>query len=138
MSLAGKSALVTGGGSGIGASAAMRLAEEGCRVAIVDVRQGDAGRVAALITARGGTAVTIVGPVTGLDTVKVPRAARTRSARPRRPVESSSVSMCAPPRPSSNTETCRVFAASSVRTVTTAWVASACLATFVSASATTK
>ncbi|ANI79349.1 MULTISPECIES: SDR family NAD(P)-dependent oxidoreductase [Sphingobium] len=63
MSLAGKSALVTGGGSGIGASAALRLAVEGCRLAIVDIRKGDAERIAALITARGGRAVAIAGDV---------------------------------------------------------------------------
>ena len=38
--------------------------------------------------AHGSTAVTMVGPVAGLDTVKVPRAARTRSSSPRRPVAS--------------------------------------------------
>ena len=56
--------------------------------------------------AHGSTAVTIVGPVAGLDTVNVPRAARTRSSRPRRPVASSSAVTSAPPTPSSNTETC--------------------------------
>lgn len=63
MNLAGKAALVTGGGSGIGASAALRLAVEGCRVAVVDIREGDAERIAALIVARGGTAVAIAGDV---------------------------------------------------------------------------
>ena len=63
MSLAGKSALVTGGGSGIGAAAAMRLAAERCRVAIVDIRREDAERVAGLIEARGGTALAITGDV---------------------------------------------------------------------------
>ena len=46
--------------------------------------------------AHGSTAVTIVGPVAGLETVNVPRAARTRSSSPRRPVASSlSVISCA-------------------------------------------
>ena len=58
--------------------------------------------------AHGSTAVTIVGPVAGLDTVNVPRAARTRSSSPRSPVASSSVAAVAPPTPSSNTETYNV------------------------------
>jgi len=63
MTFAGKSALVTGGGSGIGAAAAMRLAAEGCRVAIVDIRREDATRVAGLIEGGGGKAVAIPGDI---------------------------------------------------------------------------
>ena len=63
MTFAGKSALVTGGGSGIGAAAALRLAAEGCRVAIVDIRKQDAERVAGVIEAQGGTALALVGDV---------------------------------------------------------------------------
>ncbi|MCK0530100.1 SDR family NAD(P)-dependent oxidoreductase [Sphingobium agri] len=63
MSFVGKSAVVTGGGSGIGASAAMRLAAEGCKVAVVDIRMQDAERVASVIEAHGGTALAIAGDV---------------------------------------------------------------------------
>lgn len=41
LGLAGRAALVTGGGSGIGAAIALELASEGCDVAVVD-RDGDA------------------------------------------------------------------------------------------------
>ena len=44
--LEGKSALVTGGGSGIGLATARRLAAEGARVAVVDV-DGETGKAAA-------------------------------------------------------------------------------------------
>lgn len=66
-----RSALITGGGSGIGAAAAMRLAEEGCRVAIVDIRAGEGQRIVDLITKRGGHAIAIAGDVScEADTVR--------------------------------------------------------------------
>ncbi len=57
--LAGKVALVAGGGSGIGAATAARLAEEGAAVAVGDVIGENARRVADGIAQRGGRAVGI-------------------------------------------------------------------------------
>jgi NAD(P)-dependent dehydrogenase (short-subunit alcohol dehydrogenase family) len=54
--LDGKTALVTGGGRGIGRAVALRLAAEGCAVAVVDIDPGLAASAAAEITALGGAA----------------------------------------------------------------------------------
>ncbi|MFD1611509.1 SDR family NAD(P)-dependent oxidoreductase [Sphingomonas tabacisoli] len=57
--IAGKAALVTGGGSGIGMALAKALAKEGASVALADIRLDNAREVADEIVAEGGRAVAI-------------------------------------------------------------------------------
>jgi NAD(P)-dependent dehydrogenase (short-subunit alcohol dehydrogenase family) len=59
--LAGKVALVTGAGSGIGRAAAIRLAEEGALLGITDLDDDRLEQTAAEIKAGGGEAVTVAG-----------------------------------------------------------------------------
>lgn len=59
MNLSGKVALVTGGGSGIGAAAARRFAQAGAKVGVLDVDENDLKDVAADIEAAGGEAVAL-------------------------------------------------------------------------------
>ncbi len=54
--LAGRRAMVTGGGSGIGRAVAHRLAMEGAAVGVIDLRQDAADAVSAAIVAAGGKA----------------------------------------------------------------------------------
>jgi NAD(P)-dependent dehydrogenase (short-subunit alcohol dehydrogenase family) len=54
--LAGRRAIVTGGASGIGRAVALRLADEGATVGVVDVRPGAAQVVADAIIEAGGKA----------------------------------------------------------------------------------
>ena len=58
--LAGKGALVTGAGAGIGAEIARWLARAGAAVAVADVREAHARAVADSIAAEGGRAVAVV------------------------------------------------------------------------------
>jgi NAD(P)-dependent dehydrogenase (short-subunit alcohol dehydrogenase family) len=61
--LSGKVALVTGAGSGIGRAASLLFAEEGAKVAVVDLREDAAGAVATEIMEAGGKAVAITADV---------------------------------------------------------------------------
>lgn len=60
----GRTALITGAGSGIGAACAQRLAAEGAKVAVVDINDRDAEAVAARIRDAGGEAIALVADVT--------------------------------------------------------------------------
>jgi NAD(P)-dependent dehydrogenase (short-subunit alcohol dehydrogenase family) len=57
--LSGKRAIVTGGGSGIGRGASIKLAEEGASVGVFDVNLDGAREVADTIVKAGGTAIAI-------------------------------------------------------------------------------
>jgi 3-oxoacyl-[acyl-carrier protein] reductase len=61
--LAGRRAIVTGGGSGVGRAVAFRLAAEGSAVGVVDVRDGAAEAVATEISETGGKAFAAVADV---------------------------------------------------------------------------
>ncbi|MGP8123453.1 MAG: SDR family NAD(P)-dependent oxidoreductase [Xanthobacteraceae bacterium] len=62
--LAGRVALVTGAGRGIGRSVAVQLAGEGARVVLNDLDEAPARETVALIEAQGGEAIAVVGSVT--------------------------------------------------------------------------
>jgi 3-oxoacyl-[acyl-carrier protein] reductase len=62
-----QSAIVTGGGRGIGAEVAMALAEEGARVLVWDRDEEPAEQVVRMIRSKGGTAIAFTGDVTNAD-----------------------------------------------------------------------
>ncbi len=57
MRLQGKSAIVTGAASGMGAATARLFAKEGAKVLLTDVLEAEGNAVAREITSQGGTAV---------------------------------------------------------------------------------
>jgi NAD(P)-dependent dehydrogenase (short-subunit alcohol dehydrogenase family) len=62
--LDGKTALVTGGASGIGRATAVAMSREGARVAVADRTEESAATTVALINKAGGQAIAIGGNVT--------------------------------------------------------------------------
>jgi NAD(P)-dependent dehydrogenase (short-subunit alcohol dehydrogenase family) len=67
MRLAGKVALITGGGSGIGRGIAIRFAEEGAQVAVADLNRDGADHTAGEVRKLGAKALAIEGDVTSRD-----------------------------------------------------------------------
>src|SRR3990172_4914136 len=59
LGIAGKVALVTGGARNLGRADALKLAEEGCRVAVVDLNREGAEETAAEIRGKGGQALAV-------------------------------------------------------------------------------
>ena len=62
--LEGRSALITGGGGGIGRATALAFAREGARVAVSDAVQDAAQQTVAMVNAAGGQAMSLTGDVT--------------------------------------------------------------------------
>jgi NAD(P)-dependent dehydrogenase (short-subunit alcohol dehydrogenase family) len=63
-SLEGKSALITGGGGGIGRATALIFAREGARIAVADANEDAARQTVALVNGAGGQAMSLSGDVT--------------------------------------------------------------------------
>jgi len=68
--LDGRTALVTGGASGIGKAVCLRLAEEGCNVGVFDVNGAGANETAKEIVSAGGQASAQCVDITDFDAVK--------------------------------------------------------------------
>lgn len=80
--LRGKTAIVTGGGSGIGRAISWRLAEEGCHVGVFDINGEAAAKVAKEIDDSGGKASAHVVDITDYAAVKSAVAALESAATP--------------------------------------------------------
>lgn len=64
LNLKGKTVIVTGGGRGIGAAIAAGLADEGANVAIADIDEATAGKIAAEIAGKGVKSIAVATDVT--------------------------------------------------------------------------
>src|SRR5438067_5054623 len=64
MELAGSTAVVTGGGSGIGRASALAFAAEGAKVVVADVEETAGKETVAAIEANGGRALSVLTDVT--------------------------------------------------------------------------
>jgi NAD(P)-dependent dehydrogenase (short-subunit alcohol dehydrogenase family) len=80
--IAGKAAVVTGGGSGIGMGLAKELARQGARVAVADIKPDNAEKVAAAIRAAGGEAIALACDVTDRASIYAMRDAATAALGP--------------------------------------------------------
>jgi 3-oxoacyl-[acyl-carrier protein] reductase len=63
MRLAGKTAIITGGGSGFGRATAVRFAAEGARIAIADINEEGGATTAELVEAAGSEAEVVAGDI---------------------------------------------------------------------------
>jgi len=70
MGIPDKVVLVTGGSRGIGRAICFRLAEEGARIAVVDILDQQARQTAEEIKTKGGQALAVTADVTQLDQVQ--------------------------------------------------------------------
>ena len=78
----GRTAVVTGGGSGIGKGLAMALAREGAAVAVADIILANAEQVAGAIRAGGGNAVAVECDVCERDSIAAMKAAANAALGP--------------------------------------------------------
>lgn len=70
MGIAGRTAIVTGAGNGIGAGIAAKLAQNGASVVVTDLNGADALKVASEIKASGGRALAVKADITRWEEVK--------------------------------------------------------------------
>src|SRR4051794_38075974 len=70
MSLNGKTAIITGGGRGIGRATALVLAAEGCRVAVAARTETEIAGVVREIEARGGRGIAVACDVAQVEDVR--------------------------------------------------------------------
>ena len=72
--IAGRTAFVTGGGSGIGRALSLALASAGVHVVVADILEDNADAVAAEITAAGGEALAVACDVCERDSIRQAKA----------------------------------------------------------------